>query len=99
LSIVFAGQNVGIREVAEKIWLAGSTPNRAPRRSCRPLAFSGATVIGLFRSHGSGASAVTRNDRILVSAIDNLKRVPVPIEPSTIARGAVGRRQMTIDVS
>ena len=43
---------------------------------------------------GSGASAVKRNDRNLVSAIEKLKRAPDPIAPSTTARGAVGRRQM-----
>ncbi len=43
---------------------------------------------------GSGAIAVTQNDRNLISAIDDLTRVPDPIAPSMTARVAVGRHQM-----
>ena len=48
---------------------------------------------GILRT-GSGASAVTQNDQILVAVINNLTRARDPIAPLTTGRGAVGRRQM-----
>jgi hypothetical protein len=49
---------------------------------------------GVLTENRSGASAVTQDDWNIVLAIDNLKRAPDPVGPSTTPRGAVGRRQM-----
>ena len=76
-------------------WATNRSMSRRTIRLQRSLIEAAEKVCAL-RSSGSGASALNRNDRNLVSAIDKPKRAPDPIAPSATARDAVGRRQMRI---